>query len=660
MSDINIHNLNFFLPEDKIEMNRLRYHPINFKYISCSLCHFLLPFDKSEACSLCGTQYCSSCITLYLKFNERKCANKTCDKIYYPMILLSSKKEELEELEIRCRYEKCGTFKKFKELYLHETQCRFREILCPACCGKFNETDYSNHIQNCTENFLTCQSCGFKAKVKDLINHSCEIFLYIKNQIKSEYEKEKENLRREIREEILNELKPQMLSYIKNVMDSEKKNETVTDNLSIKSDSPDRINEGLKFNGHKNNLNEKKIKKQVNNISTTSEEICLKNKKKKNLLKLSKDNNGFLKNKKKREEEKSEDKIIKNDESETEDKAHHPHNLEKQDHHLNKFKKEENDETPSNMRRSHRKSLSNPAESKFELIKDLIKFNIEDKITCMTVLKLDQVLYGTDQGDIIRYNTEKNKSLRKYSEHKKEVVCITIIDENKFISSSKDLFIKIWNVKESISIKTIDPEGVYPLSIVILNEKFITGDSDGLIRLWKLDGEFLINTKDKEINDEVQQGITCLTLLDNNRILSGEVDGSICLWNIETMALEIRFESHIKEVTSIVKCNDEKFFSCSEDGQVRLYSVENPSEYVLLYKFLKRVCDIVYIDTKYLYCINKKELNIIEIEKKDVIKRKYLTDKVSNLLMLKQENKVLIYNMEFNYYYIFSYSINEN
>lgn len=701
MSDtINISRNNLYLPEDKIHMNRLKYHPINFKYISCSICHFLLPFDTSEACSICGSQYCVSCITIYLTFNERKCANKTCNKIYYPMILLQSKREELEEIEIKCKYEKCPVFKKFRELRLHETQCKYREIICPACSGKFNETDYSNHIQNCSENFLTCQSCGFKAKVKDLINHSCELFLYIRNQIRNEYEKEKENLRREVREEILNDLKPQIEGYIKGVLESERiicnhngnMNETVTDNLSIKSQSKSKskcsssiYERGNISDKHVNILNEEKNKNlAIKNFSTNCDEEIFSNKnKKKNFLKLSKNSNGFLKIKKGRKEEKEKSIFIdlQNAITDRDGVAH------KEEIQSFKLKKEENEEIPSNIRRSHRKSFALTSDSKIELVKDLIKFPIEDKITYMKVLlnKSDQVLYGTQQGHIIRFNFEKNKTLKKYSEHKRDVVYITMIDDCKFVSSSKDLLIKIWSLKESNSIMTIDPEGVYPRSILIIpenNEKFLTGDSDGLIRLWSLiDGEFLNNSKDQEKiklgNYKIDEGVTCLTLLKNNLVLSGEVDGSLSLWNFETMTSEIRFESHSKEVTSIKKFTDDKFFSCSDDGQVRLYSINFDSEieksqskhtFVILYKFYKRVCDIVLLEEKYLYCINNKELNVIEIEKKDVIKRKYLQDKISNLLLIKSEdseaevNKFLIYGRGHNYYYTFSMfnKINEN
>ena len=142
--------------------------------LKCKICSNILlnPYD----CSKCGNTFCFNCINNYKELNKN-CPFGCVDYDINPSSFAI--KKFLEKLQFTCANKSngCTEIINYNNLENHESNCKFREIICPnnQCGQKIQWNLLKNHLQNeCEFSLFECQYCGIKLTRKELVKH-CEI-----------------------------------------------------------------------------------------------------------------------------------------------------------------------------------------------------------------------------------------------------------------------------------------------------------------------------------------------------------------------------------------------------------------------------------------------------------------------------------------------------
>jgi hypothetical protein len=153
----------------------------------CCICNCLLSVTGSKVCSNCGEQFCKECIS----FN---CPDKGCDPSNHDGVVMKSVRNELEKLEVKCKFSGCFIYIPLKDLINHENVCSYKIQKCEYCSIFFDSHLLEEHKLNCTEKIVKCENCSFHAKFIEF-THDCRMSQRI-DQLEKKLEKILEHIER--------------------------------------------------------------------------------------------------------------------------------------------------------------------------------------------------------------------------------------------------------------------------------------------------------------------------------------------------------------------------------------------------------------------------------------------------------------------------------
>ena len=195
--------------------------------------------------------------------------------------------------------------------------------------------------------------------------------------------------------------------------------------------------------------------------------------------------------------------------------------------------------------------------------------------------------------------------------HTKNVLCLTLLSENKLISGSEDKSIKIWDIDKKNCIETISGNfqridsllnlknniliiGTYNLikiinietkeeistlvgheksicSIISLKENILISSSyDNSIKIWNM------NTKECEYSlYGHDSAVFCILILKDGRLISGSGswNKSLKIWNLEKKICECSLIGHKREVRDIKQLNNGCVISASMDKTIKVWNI---------------------------------------------------------------------------------------
>lgn len=174
--------------------------------------------------------------------------------------------------------------------------------------------------------------------------------------------------------------------------------------------------------------------------------------------------------------------------------------------------------------------------------------------------------------------------------HAKEVTCILITSDNKYIiSGSSDKLIRIWNVekKRLKSVLSGHTSGVTCMALSSNNEYFVSGSNDAAINLWTFPNKLPI-----KLVSHISP-ILSLKLSKSNKEIYSCSNRSIIIWDYHTKKIKKSLDDY-----SLIN----RFFFPINNGKIILYAGYS---YIKSYEETKVFSKFMYLDfAKKINCID--------------------------------------------------------
>ena len=231
------------------------------------------------------------------------------------------------------------------------------------------------------------------------------------------------------------------------------------------------------------------------------------------------------------------------------------------------------------------------------------------------LVKFNGLLLAYALGQDIRiWDMKSNELVASIDGHLDEINCLKLIDENRFVSGSKDTTIKIWNAKDFTCLKTltqINNKGVW--SIAILDSNRLASGSEGEINIWDIEsGRCIQKLTDYSgwIFDLIRlprgllvscshdnaivvwdlekgtclkklighlSGINCLLVLNDGHLASGSQDKTIKIWNVASGECVKTLDGHTSSVSQLQAQESGQLISCSYDSTIKVWDLTDGS-----------------------------------------------------------------------------------
>ncbi|MFN7098658.1 MAG: hypothetical protein ACK4PR_14050, partial [Gammaproteobacteria bacterium] len=227
----------------------------------------------------------------------------------------------------------------------------------------------------------------------------------------------------------------------------------------------------------------------------------------------------------------------------------------------------------------------------------------KEKINCLVELNDGRVISGSQVGSIKIWNlyTGECETLIDYG---KSITRLTLLSDGKVLSINQDNILEIWNLqisqREKILHKAskclavlnddriiiVDTDDCFeiinlqtgfidymivPTSILgqarmtaclatLNNKQIIRGRYDGVLEIWNIQ-----TLKCEQIFSGKHKGVSCLSILDANRILSGG-HSNLKIWNIQTLKCEQTLTGYIGTISCLTVLTNDRIVSVDEDS----------------------------------------------------------------------------------------------
>ena len=158
-----------------------------------------------------------------------------------------------------------------------------------------------------------------------------------------------------------------------------------------------------------------------------------------------------------------------------------------------------------------------------------------------------------------------------FNGHASPVTQVVAVGQKRFLSSSWDTTVRLWEADTGDCIRTFRGHGDWVTDISLLDCKhFISGSDDRSIKLWNYDRDECIRTFTGH-----SSFVKSLASIDGDRFLSGSRDRTVKLFSVSTGHCLQTFEGHTDVVSAIVSLGSDRFASGSHDRRVNIWNVSS-------------------------------------------------------------------------------------
>ncbi|XP_055334696.1 pre-mRNA-processing factor 17-like [Paramacrobiotus metropolitanus] len=185
---------------------------------------------------------------------------------------------------------------------------------------------------------------------------------------------------------------------------------------------------------------------------------------------------------------------------------------------------------------------------------------------------------GMQDKKILCWDTRSGEMVQEYDRHLGAVNTITFIDDNRrFISTSDDKSVRVWEWDIPVDMKYIADPGMHSMPAVTQapNGKWCAMQAmDNKLMIFSCLNRYKFNRK-KTFGGHMVAGYACQPDFspDMSYILSGDANGNIWIWDWKTTRILSKWKGHEKCCISVLWHPHEtsKIVSCGWDGAIKLW-----------------------------------------------------------------------------------------
>jgi WD40 repeat protein len=156
--------------------------------------------------------------------------------------------------------------------------------------------------------------------------------------------------------------------------------------------------------------------------------------------------------------------------------------------------------------------------------------------------------------------------------HENKVITLALLSSGKLASGSYDKTIRIWNIQQYITEKTLIEDGTVLSLLEFEPDKLLSGTNVNTINLWSL-GDY---RKMFTFNGHILW-VNCLVKLTNILFASCSNDSIINIWNFNTLQKVYTLEEHNDCVLTMIKLNNGELCSGSADNSIKIWNWKQES-----------------------------------------------------------------------------------
>ena len=196
-------------------------------------------------------------------------------------------------------------------------------------------------------------------------------------------------------------------------------------------------------------------------------------------------------------------------------------------------------------------------------------------LTAAVFSKDSMLIFSSKDGYIKVWNLKNSGKVESFLAHSGWIKTIAVSEDCKYlVSTSTDNTMKIWTngYYYSDSTKTVNLDvQINSIAISSDNLYILTGNDDNTIKLWNLQNGELLKTYYGH-----KDAVTSVVFIKNKQgFISGAKDKMIKIWDINKDESILTLEGHSYEISSISISKDEKYLiSASWDKTLKLWNIE--------------------------------------------------------------------------------------
>ncbi|KAL5702672.1 hypothetical protein ACHQM5_027857 [Ranunculus cassubicifolius] len=202
---------------------------------------------------------------------------------------------------------------------------------------------------------------------------------------------------------------------------------------------------------------------------------------------------------------------------------------------------------------------------------NVVKLNPDDD-------KQNVLLAGMSDKRIIQWDLNTGKLTQTYGEHMGGVNTITFVDDNrKFVTSSDDLSLRVWEFGIPVSVKTISEPHMHSMPSIALHPSsswLAALSMDNQILVYSAGDKFQKNTK-KRFGGVTVAGHTCRVNFspDGQYVMSGDGEGKCWFWDWKTCKRLRPLKCHVGDCVGCEwhPLEQSKVATCGRDGLIKYW-----------------------------------------------------------------------------------------
>ncbi|KAI9991896.1 hypothetical protein PInf_017307 [Phytophthora infestans] len=200
---------------------------------------------------------------------------------------------------------------------------------------------------------------------------------------------------------------------------------------------------------------------------------------------------------------------------------------------------------------------------------------------CVKFYPLDntQFVVGDSNNMVVQFDTRSGEIVQEYNHHLKAVNSVTFVDDNKrFVSTSDDKKLLVWEWGIPVPIKYISEPGMHAMPAVTLHPSggFFAGQSlNNQIDVYTARDKFKMNRK-KTFRGHQNAGYACQIGFSPNGqfVMSGDGQGKLAFWDWKTSKMLQKLHAHDRGPTMGAiwhPLEPSKVVSCGWDGLIKYW-----------------------------------------------------------------------------------------